>query len=66
MAPRPVLPLTPDPVIDALKRDVDRTLLRANLQLSPLERLRKLDAALAGLEALRAAFAPGSPVQPRS
>jgi hypothetical protein len=64
MAPRPVPPLTPDPVIDALKRDVDRTLLRANLQLSPLERLRKLDAALAGLETLRAAFASGSRVRP--
>jgi hypothetical protein len=34
-------PLTPDPVIDAFKRDVDRTLLRANLALSVEERFRK-------------------------
>ncbi len=32
----------PDPVIDAFKKDVDRTLLRENLKLTPGERLRKL------------------------
>jgi len=30
-----------DPVIEAYKRDVDRTLLRENLKLTPEERLRK-------------------------
>ena len=31
-----------DPVIEAYKADVDRTLLRENLKLTPDERLRKL------------------------
>lgn len=31
-----------DPVIEAYKKDVDRTLLRENLKLSAEERLRKL------------------------
>ena len=34
--------LAPDPVIEAYKKDVDRTLLRENLKLTPEERLRKL------------------------
>ena len=34
--------LSPDPVVEAYKRDVDRTLLRENLMLTPDERLRKL------------------------
>lgn len=34
--------LEPDPVIEAYKKDVDRTLLRENLTLTPDERLRKL------------------------
>lgn len=34
--------LNPDPVVEAYKRDVDRTLLRENLMLTPDERLRKL------------------------
>jgi hypothetical protein len=33
-----------DPVVEAYKRDVDRTLLRENLKLTPEERLRKLQA----------------------
>jgi hypothetical protein len=41
MMPVPV-ELDPDPVIEAYKRDVDRTLLRENLKLSPEERLLKL------------------------
>jgi len=41
MTPEPVS-LDPDPVIDAYKRDVDRTLLRQNLTLTPEARLRKL------------------------
>lgn len=35
-------PLTPDPVIEAYKKDVDRTLLRENLKLSYEARLRQL------------------------
>jgi hypothetical protein len=46
----------PDPVIEALKKDVDRTLLRENLALTPEERLLKLQAALDGLGRLREAF----------
>jgi hypothetical protein len=34
--------LDPDPVIDAFKKDIDRTLLRENLKLSPEQRLLKL------------------------
>lgn len=34
--------LDPDPVIEAYKRDVDRTLLRENLKLTLEQRLRKL------------------------
>lgn len=41
MVPEPVA-LDPDPVIEAYKRDVDRTLLRENLKLSPEARLLKL------------------------
>lgn len=33
--------LEPDPVIEHYKKDVDRTLLRENLRLSPEERIRK-------------------------
>jgi hypothetical protein len=34
--------LQPDPVIEAYKRDIDRTLLRKNLKLSVEERFLKL------------------------
>jgi hypothetical protein len=41
--PRLPEPLSePDPVIEAYKKDVDRTLLRENLKLTPIERLRQL------------------------
>ena len=33
--------LEPTPVIEAYKKDVDRTLLRENLKLTPAERLAK-------------------------
>ena len=36
-------PITPDPVIEAFKRDVDRTLLRRALRMSPADRLREMD-----------------------
>lgn len=50
------LALEPDPVIEVFKRDVDRTLLRENLKLTPDERLRRMQAALRGLLELRDAF----------
>ena len=34
--------IEPDPVIEAYKKDVDRTLLRENLKLTPDQRLEKL------------------------
>ena len=34
--------LEPDPVIEAYKKDIDRTLLRENLKRTPEERLRQL------------------------
>jgi hypothetical protein len=54
----PATPFEPDPVIEALKRDVDRTLLRANLALSPLERLQRMQTVLNQLERLRESFQP--------
>ena len=48
--------LETDPVIELFKRDVDRTLLRENLKLSPEERLRRMQAALRGMLELRHAF----------
>ena len=48
--------LEPDPVIEVFKRDVDRTLLRENLKLSPDERVRRMQAALRGMVTLRNAF----------
>lgn len=39
---RPDRPLEPDPVIEAYKRDVDRTLLRENLRRSVEERIEAL------------------------
>jgi hypothetical protein len=38
----PDLERVPDPVVDAYKRDVDRTLLKENLRRSPEERLLRL------------------------
>ena len=57
MSARPLGTLEPDPVIEALKRDVDRTLLRANLALTPLERLRQAQNAINQLDQLRRSFA---------
>lgn len=34
--------IEPDPVIEAYKKDVDRTLIRKNLSLTPTQRLEKL------------------------
>ena len=45
--PPPPVELAPadycDPVIEAYKKDVDRTLLRENLKLTPEERFRKFE-----------------------
>jgi hypothetical protein len=38
----PDTPLDPDPVIEAYKKDVDRTLIRENLKLTVEERIEKL------------------------
>jgi hypothetical protein len=47
--------IEPDPVIEAFKKDIDRTLLRANLKLTYEQRLRKLHAAVRGVQQLREA-----------
>jgi hypothetical protein len=47
--------LEPDPVIEAYKKDVDRTLLRENLKLTPDQRLRKLQDFMTFIDALRRA-----------
>jgi hypothetical protein len=48
-------PLKADPVIEAYKRDVDRSLLRERLQLTHEQRLLDLEAFINDLDALRAA-----------
>jgi hypothetical protein len=54
MAPLQVeVSLEPDPVIEAYKKDVDRTLLRERLKRSVEERLRDLTQMQAIAEALR-------------
>jgi hypothetical protein len=47
--------LAPDPVIDAYKKDIDRTLIRENLKLTPDERVRKLQSFMELVAALRSA-----------
>lgn len=42
MAIRDLPPITPDPVIEAFKKDVDRTLLRENIKRTPTQRLEAL------------------------
>jgi hypothetical protein len=46
--------LDPDPVIEMYKKDIDRTLLRENLKLTPDERLRKLQSFVDFLSGLHA------------
>ena len=46
---------TPDPVIDAYKPGIDRTLIRENLKRSPQERLQALQQLQAFAEELRRA-----------
>lgn len=45
--------LEPSPVIEAYKADVDRTLLRENLKLTPDQRLQKMISVLRFTEELR-------------
>jgi hypothetical protein len=45
--------LPTDPVIEYYKRDVDRTLLREHLKLTPQQRLEKLVAFMRSLDVLR-------------
>jgi hypothetical protein len=45
--------LEPSPVIEAYKKDVDRTLLRENLRLTCDQRVRKMISALHFAEAVR-------------
>jgi hypothetical protein len=45
--------LLPDPVTEYFKRDVDRTLLREHLRLTPQQRLEKLVRFMRSLDALR-------------
>jgi hypothetical protein len=45
----------PDPVIEVYKRDVDRTLLRENLRLTPQQRIEKLMSFMRSVEQLREA-----------
>jgi hypothetical protein len=63
MSPAPSRPrapeLEPDPVIEAYKKDVDRTLLRENLKLTPGERLEKLAAFMRSLGEVQGAAGPG-------
>ena len=48
--------IEPDPVIEAYKKDVDRTLIRENLKLTVEERLANLAALQEFAEELRRAF----------
>lgn len=45
-----------DPIIEAYKKDVDRTQIRENLKLTPEQRLAKLEALLADMEEIRRAM----------
>jgi hypothetical protein len=46
-----------DPVIEAYKKDVDRTLIREMLKLTPEQRLMNLERVLEDLVAMRGAMA---------
>ncbi len=47
--------IEPDPVIETYKKDVDRTLLRENLRLTPTQRLEKLTSFMRLAEDMRRA-----------
>lgn len=48
--------LEPDPVIEAYKKDIDRTLLRERLKRTPEERLRDLQSAVRSVLEMREQF----------
>jgi len=45
--------LEPSPAIEAYKKDVDRTLIRENLKLTPDERIKKMISVLRFVEEVR-------------
>jgi hypothetical protein len=45
----------PDPVIEVYKKDIDRSLLRENLKLTPGQRIAKLQAFMTALQRVRGA-----------
>jgi FtsZ-binding cell division protein ZapB len=53
--PRQAPPDYIDPVIEAIKKDVDRTLLRQHLQLTVEERVKKAESFHEAIEEMRAA-----------
>ena len=55
LGPLPVLIDSPDPVIEAYKKDVDRTLIRENLKKSHEERVLALEQMLEFVEELQRA-----------
>ena len=55
MCPRGDRPSSADPVTEYYKKDVDRTLLREHLKLTPQQRLERLVAFMRSLDLLRAA-----------
>lgn len=55
MAAKEPMSGTPDPVIEAYKAGIDRTLIRENLKRTPTERLRALQQLQAFAEELRRA-----------
>ena len=59
--PADLPPIVPDPVIEAYKKDIDRTLLRENLKLSVEERFRKHMEFQRFAEELRRAGREGKP-----
>ena len=52
--------LDPTPVIEAYKKDVDRSLLRENLKLTTAERIEKMMSVLAFAEELRRSGSRGA------
>jgi hypothetical protein len=52
-APEVPISLEPSPTIEAYKKDVDRTLLRENLKLTPAERIAKMISVLRFVEEVR-------------
>ncbi len=53
--------IEPDPVIEAYKKDIDRTLLEANLQLSTEERSTQFEAFMRFVEEVRGSVRQSKP-----